>query len=98
MSYEAETITKHARQIADDLEKRMDFWANVSSEDKRDGRELFVGPLFMLIRQARAIGLTKAHVKAIIDATDSFEAGGGKLTREASLLISPNGRPIGSVG
>ncbi len=97
MTYEAETITKHARQIADDLERRMDFWANVSHEEKRDGRELLVGPLFMLIRQARAAGLSKTHVKAIIDNTDSFDAG-GKQTRETSLLVSPNGRPLHKVG
>ena len=97
MSYEAETITKHAKQIADDLEKRMEFWANVSHEDGRDGRELIVGPLFMLVRQCRAAGMTKAHIKAIIDNTDSFDAG-GKFTREASLLVSPNGRPLHKVG
>ncbi len=97
MTYEAETITKHAKQIADDLERRMEFWANVSHEEKRDGRELLVGPLFMLIRQARAAGLDKARVKAIIDATDAFDAG-GKFTREASLLVSPNGRPLHRVG
>ncbi len=38
-----------------------------------------------------------AVVKAIIDHTDSFDAG-GKFTREASLLVSPNGRPLHRVG
>ncbi len=97
MTYEAETITKHARQIADDLERRMEHWAAISYDEKRDGRELLVGPLFMLIRQAQAAGMTKAQVKAIIDNTDSFDAG-GKITREASLLVSPNGRPLHRVG
>lgn len=97
MTYEAETITKHARQIADDLERRMEHWAAVSYDEKRDGRELIVGPLFMLIRQAQAVGMTKAQVKAIIDHADSFEAS-SKVTREVSMLVSPNGRPLHKVG
>ena len=97
MTHEAETITKHARQIADDLERRMEHWAEVSHEDGRDGRELLVGPLFMVIRQAQALGMTKAHLKAIIDNTDSLDAG-GKITRQSSLLVAPNGRPLHRVG
>ena len=94
MSYEAECITKHAKQIADDLEKRIEFWADVSAQEKRDGRELIVGPLFVMIRQCIAAGMTKDHVIAMIRATDSFEVG-GKHTQSASKLVRPNGRPLG---
>lgn len=93
MTYEADTIIKRAKLIADDLESRMEYWADKASEEHWDGRDLLVGPLFHLIRVARALGLSKAQVKAIIDNTDAFDAG-GKVTRDSALLVSPGGRPL----
>lgn len=96
MSYEAETIPKHARMIADDLERRMEHWADVATQEKWDGRELIVGPLFMLVRQAMTLGMSKAKLIAMIESTDRFDSG-GKQTQQNSMLISPNGRPLGQI-
>lgn len=96
MSYEAETIIKHAKQIADDLERRLEFWENVSTEEKRDGRELFAGPIFLIVRVCKSLGVSRADLIRYIQNTDAFDAG-GKFTREASLLVAPNGRPMAKI-
>lgn len=94
MSYEADTIQKCAERIADDLEKRLAYWSDVVAEEGRDGRELLIACRDLFVRALKSVGGTRQHAHAMIDGYDKHISGESKIMRQASLLISPNGRPL----
>lgn len=98
MTYEADTIQKCAERIADDLEKRLEYWAEVVNQEGRDGRELLVACRDLFVRALVAAGGDRRHAHAMVDGYDKQISGGSKVLRQASLLVSPNGRPLHKVG
>ena len=101
MTYEAETIAKHTRQIADDLEKsiepRLEYWSEVTLQRGSDGRELLIALRDIWLRALVRVGGTRHHAHAMVDGFDGHDSP-SKIGHRTSLLVAPNGRPLTKVG
>ncbi len=100
VNYEAETIAKHTRQIADDLERmiapRLESWSEVVFQRGSDGRELLCALRDIFMRALVRAGGHRRHAHAMVDGFDGHDSP-SKISRQSSLLVAPNGRPLGEI-
>jgi hypothetical protein len=101
---EAETIQKISRAIGADIERKvLDPWSQELYEKGSNGIELIIGirNAFMscLAAAGEKAGYSeteiKKHAHAMVESWDGH-GDGGRITRQASMIISPNGRPYAS--
>lgn len=99
--YEAETIARHTRQIADDFEKNLErpleYWSDVISQRGSDGREILIALRDIFMRALVRAGGERRHAHAMVDGYDGNDSP-SKISRQSSLLVSPNGRPLTKIG